>query len=219
MIISEETYLSNKTPRFIVLDGVNGAGKTTLQRKICEYFGSRGLKAHPTREPGATELGKAIRSLVLTAKRESIVDRAEMFLFAADRAQHVDTVIKPILARGEIVISDRYFYSSLAFQGFGRQYDINTIWNVNSIAIDQVVPDLVILLDLDPAAGILRNKKEGAGSTKDGPDSFEEEEISFHQRIRTGFLTLAKDRPEPFLVCDASQSAENVWQQVKVLYS
>ncbi len=239
MLFTEQSELfKGSPPRFLVLEGVNGAGKTTLQRKILEYFKERKIKAIGTREPGATDFGKSVRSLVLNSNRDQISERAEVFLFAADRSHHVEKVIKPALMNNEIVISDRYFYSTLAFQGYGRGFNLETIWNINKIAIDGVLPDLVVLLDLDPAKGLDRNKQEGqvereggkkavkgselhdAGtkaSTKDGRDSFEEEDLSFHIRIREGFLKLAKERPEPFLVLNADEDKESIWNKLKIV--
>lgn len=202
-----------RNPRFIVLEGVNGAGKTTLQSRLAKYLRDRGENVICTREPGGTELGKGVRSLVLGSGRGNVVDRAELFLFAADRAQHVEEVIRPAIKSGKIVISDRYFYSTLAFQGHGRGINPDLIWNINKIAVDGLLPDLVLVLDLDPRTGLERNKKD-AGS-KDGPDSFEEEELSFHTRIRNGFLEVAKSRQESFIIIDANGSADSVWTSVK----
>lgn len=202
-----------KNPRFIVLEGVNGAGKTTLQSHLAGYLKARKEQVVCTREPGGTEIGKEIRSLVLGSGKGKVVDRAEMFLFAADRAQHVEEVIKPAINTGKIVISDRYFYSTLAFQGYGRGINTELIWEINRIAVDEILPDVVFLLDLDPKTGLERNRK--GGSFKDGPDAFEDEEVSFHRRIREGFLDIAKSRRESFIVIDANGSADTVWETVR----
>lgn len=210
MLINPEQV---KSPRFIVLEGVNGAGKTTLQRRMAEYLESHGLKAVCTREPGGTEIGKGIRSLVLGSGKGKICDRGEMFLFAADRSQHVEEVIRPAIKAGQVVICDRYFYSTLAFQGYGRGISTDLIWDINKIAVDGVLPDLILVLDLDPQTGLNRNKKGSDG--KDGPDAFEEEELAFHTRIRAGFLEIAKKRPEKFIVLDANGTPDDVWNAAK----
>jgi|1048.fasta_scaffold62539_1 dTMP kinase len=202
-----------QSPRFIVLEGVNGAGKTTLQKRLSDYLKNHGHHTVCTREPGGTEIGKGIRSLVLGSGKGKICDRGEMFLFAADRSQHVEEVIRPAVDAGKVVICDRYFYSTMAFQGYGRGISTDLIWEINKIAVGGVLPDLILVLDLDPQTGLNRNKKGSDG--KDGPDSFEEEELAFHTRIRDGFLEIAKKRPENFLVIDANGSPDDVWNVTK----
>ena len=192
-----------KARGFIVIEGLNGAGKSTLQNSLKRYFEAIGRQAVLTREPGATELGRELRALLLEGKAGKISPRAELLLFAADRAEHVEKVIRPALAEGKVVISDRYFYSTSAFQGDGRGLDRSIIAALNELAIDSLLPDLVILLDIDPALGLSRNKSRSG-------DSFEQEELAFHQRIRAGFLKLADERPEPFVVIDGTRSAEQV---------
>ncbi|MDZ4785162.1 MAG: dTMP kinase [bacterium] len=220
MIVEPLKFSPKEKPKFIVLEGLNGAGKTTLQAEMVKFLTSRGIKTKATREPGATEIGKSLRSLVLGAKKGEISELAEMFIFAADRAQHADKVIRPLINVGQVVISDRYFYSTLAFQGYGRQLGEELVWSINKIAIDGVIPDLVILLDIDPMAGLERNKgSSGSTPLKDGPDSFENEELAFHNRIRLGFLSLAKTRPEPFFVIDATQDRKDVWNSVQEVLS
>ena len=207
----------SRAPQFIVLDGVNGAGKTTLQKRIADYLSSHDLKVRITREPGGSKIGQAIRSLVLESKKGTLSERAEMFLFAADRAQHVDEIIRPACAAGEVVICDRYFYSSLVFQGYGRGLDVEQIWKINEIAINGCLPDLVFILDLDPKLGLTRNKHQNSSSESKGPDAFEEEDLAFHTRIREGFLNIAKSRSERFVILDASKNPEEVWSEARAV--
>ncbi|MCB0318190.1 MAG: dTMP kinase [Bdellovibrionales bacterium] len=211
MIINyPETYSFEKTTGFIVIEGVNGAGKTTLQNKIAQYLTGKNKEFVLTREPGSSAVGKILRPLILDPP-EKLTSRTELFLFAADRSQHVERVIRPALADKKIVVSDRYYYSTEAFQGYGRGLDKELVATINSIAINSMIPDLVILLDLDPTEGILRNK---SGEKSLERDSFEDEQTAFHQRLRDGFLRLAESLPEPFLLINAAQSPENIFNEL-----
>lgn len=199
---------------FLVIEGVNGAGKTTLQSKIAEFATSQGRSVVTTREPGGTALGSKIRELSCGARvGVPICPLSEALLFSVDRAQHVHELIRPALKNRKLVVSDRYHYSTLAFQGYGRGFDLKTLENLCHLAIQDMLPDLVILLDLDPALGLRRNlETAGKGAAA---DSFEREDLTFHERLRKGFLNLAESCPEPFLVIDAAQSADAVWETAK----
>lgn len=211
-MLVDQTFSPIAPRGFIVLEGVNGAGKTTLQKKLSELVQSLGRKCISTREPGATELGKAIRPLLLSWKGEPISHLAELFLFAADRNEHVEKVIRPSLNQGSVVISDRYYYSTEAFQGAGRKLNKDTVHSLMLQTIAGVVPDLVVLLDLDPKEGLRRT----SGRTNLGTeDSFELEALEFHQSIRDSFLDLAKSLPEPFLVINAEKSPEEIFSEVE----
>lgn len=189
---------------FFVIDGVNGAGKSTVVKLLQQRIAERGITTHFTREPGGTSLGAELRKLLLTSQ-EPLPPMAELFLFAADRATHVATKITPALARGEFVISDRYHYSTTAFQGYGRGLDLATIESVNEIACQGLTPDGVLLLDLPPEIGLRRTARRESEQ-----DNFESEELAFHERIRSGFLALARERKEPFFVIDADASPQDV---------
>lgn len=210
MLVSPESFKPHNPNGFIVFDGVNGAGKSTQLKRLARYFEERGIAVQQTREPGATTLGKTIRSFFTQKANYSISSIAETFLFAADRAQHVSEVIKPCIAQKTAVLCDRFYYSTIAFQGYGRQQDLATIKNINTIAIQSVLPDLVFLFDLDPAIGL----KRAAQRNDPEVDTFEQEELAFHSRLRNGFLTLAETLAEPFVRIDASQDEEAVWQQI-----
>lgn len=202
------------TPRgFIVLDGVNGAGKSTLQKRLAAYLESQHFRVLCTYEPGDSALGRGLRTLLLEQRVEPIHPEAEMFLFSADRRQHVARVIEPALQAGTIVLSDRYYYSTAAFQGYGRGLDLNKVAQVNALAISGCIPDLVLLLDLDPREGLRRTGRRSISGEQPGKDTFEDEEIAFHDRLRQGFLEIAENAKEPFLVLDAKQGPEVVFTQ------
>lgn len=218
MLVDRSSFLAgkpiNRTPfegarGFIVLEGVNGAGKSSLGARIARYSEEAGAPTVMTREPGATALGRAIRSIVVEGDGD-ISPLSELLLFAADRAEHVTKVIRPALERGDLVVCDRYHYSTLAFQGFGRGLDHRIVTLLNNLAIGRVEPDLVMLLDLPPEEGLARNR---AGSPE--RDSFEGEDMAFHERIREGFLAIAEEASAPFLVIDAMKTPDEVFAEVK----
>ncbi len=192
---------------FITLEGVEGAGKTTLQQRLASSIQAKGHEVVTTREPGATKVGQAIRKLVLDQELESLTPKAELMLFAADRAQHVSEIIAPALNRGAIVICDRYIHSTLAYQGYGRGLDIKHLELLNQQATNGLVPDLVLLLDLDPAIGLSR----ASGRKKEDWTRFEAQELNFHKNIRSGFLELAKDPKNNFKIIDASKEPEELY--------
>jgi len=195
---------------FLVFEGGEGAGKTTQVRTLAEKLRDRGLEVVVTREPGATEVGERIRALLLegTAGGQAPSPRAEALLYAADRAHHVATVIRPALARGAVVISDRYVDSSLAYQGAGRTLPVDELSWLSSWATGGLKPDLVILLDVDPSVGLARVASRGH------VDRLESESLAFHERVRYAFLDLAAADPHRYLVLDASQSPEKIHQAV-----
>lgn len=202
--------LAFSNPRgFIVIDGVNGAGKSTLQNRLAARIEQTGRAAVSTREPGGTELGCELRAILQEGRVGKLAETAELFLFAADRAQHIREVIEPALSRNAVVISDRYFYSTTAFQGYGRGMNIDLVEQINRCAIGSLLPDMTILLDLDPSEGLTRNRNAGMASLQ--RDTFEGESLEFHTRIRDGFLALADESPTPFLVIDASGTPDEVF--------
>lgn len=191
---------------FITLEGIEGSGKSTLAKSLSEKI-KHELKKESvlTREPGGTIFGQNIRSLLLERKDIILDPLAETLLFASDRAQHVAELIIPALKRGAYVISDRYYHSTLAYQGYGRGLDLKLLNQICNIAIQQQKPALTILLDLPPEAGLARAKGRG---DKESWTKFEEEEINFHKRIREGFLELAA--LDSFLILDAAQKPEKL---------
>ncbi|KTS70375.1 thymidylate kinase [Microbacterium testaceum] len=184
---------------FVTFEGGDGAGKTTQAALLEEWLRERGRQVVRTREPGGTEVGVLVRDIVLH-HRGHIAPRAEALLYAADRAHHVETVVRPAIARGEVVIQDRYLDSSVAYQGAGRVLDSDDIRELSLWATGGLLPDLTVLLDLDPAAARTRLDADAKPF-----DRLEAEREDFHARVRAGFLTLAAAEPERFLVLDARQ--------------
>ena len=190
---------------FVVFEGGEGSGKSTQSVKLAAWLRVRGHEVVLTREPGATELGSRIRSLLLDpASNTSPSVRAEALLYAADRAQHVDRVLRPALDRGDIVISDRYVDSSLAYQGSGRQLPSDEIAWLSNWATDGLRPDLVVLLDIDPTQGLARAGERGP------TDRLERESLGFHEKVRYTFRDLAAANPNRYLVVDGSLPAGDI---------
>lgn len=199
---------------FFTFEGIEGSGKSTVHKRIATHLTQKGLDVLVTREPGGSTLGRNLRSVLLDTRTEGLNPRAELYLFLADRAQHVSEVIKPALDAGQIVLCDRYIDSTLAYQGFGRGMDVDHLVILNDIATSTLKPDLTILLDLPVKIGLeragARNRNEG---TVISEGRFESESINFHERIRNGYLTLAKENPERFAIIDSTQSQEDVFIQ------
>ncbi|MEU8983712.1 dTMP kinase [Streptomyces sp. NPDC048309] len=192
---------------FIALEGGDGAGKSTQAAALAEWIRAKGHEVVVTREPGATPVGKRLRSILLDVSSAGLSHRAEALLYAADRAEHVDTVVRPALERGAVVISDRYIDSSVAYQGAGRDLSPTEIARINRWATDGLVPHLTVLLDVAPEAARER--------FTEAPDRLESEPVEFHTRVRSGFLTLAAADPGRYLVVDAAQEPEAVTTVVR----
>ncbi|MFV8189065.1 dTMP kinase [Streptomyces sp. AF1B] len=192
---------------FIALEGGDGAGKSTQAEALAEWIRGKGHEVVLTREPGATPVGKRLRSILLDVSSAGLSHRAEALLYAADRAEHVDTVVRPALERGAVVITDRYVDSSVAYQGAGRDLSPTEIARINRWATNGLVPHLTVLLDVSPE--IARERFTEA------PDRLESEPAEFHARVRSGFLTLAAADPGRYLVVDAGQEPEAVTTVVR----
>ena len=192
---------------FVTIEGIEGSGKSTLAAEVRKLLTAEGHAVIVTREPGATGLGKAIRSLLLDNKEDSssaqLEPKAELLLFAADRAQHVAELLRPSLEAGKIVICDRYIHSTYAYQGYGRGIDLDVLRKLNQIATDGLTPDLVILMDLPADAGIARAAGRSR-SEKGVPDRIERLSIDFHRKVRDGFIALSKEAGSNFIVLDAT---------------
>jgi dTMP kinase len=189
---------------WITLEGGDGSGKTTQSNLLGQWLTDAGRTVVRTREPGGSEVGELIRNIVLH-HRGDIAPRAEALLYAADRAHHVATVVRPALDRGEIVLQDRYLDSSVAYQGAGRVLDGTEIRELSLWAAEGALPDLTVLLDLHPDAA--RARLDSA----DKPfDRLEAEKTEFHARVREAYLALAAAEPERFLVLDAADSPESI---------
>ncbi|WFE30629.1 dTMP kinase [Solwaraspora sp. WMMD791] len=195
---------------FIVFEGGEGAGKSTQVAELAQTLREQGRDVVVTREPGSSGLGEKIRRLVLEGGADAPSPRAEALLYAADRAHHVATVVRPALARGAVVISDRYVDSSLAYQGAGRVLPVEEVSWLSSWATGGLKPDLVVLLDIEPAAGLTRAQGRGAGA-----DRLESESLAFHERVRYAFLDLAAADPKRYLVLDASRAPDELHDAVR----
>ncbi len=196
--------------RFIVFEGGEGAGKSTQSNALADYLRARGHSVLCTREPGGTPAAEAIRAVLLDPANAGLDDRAEALLFAAARGDHAARVIKPGLERGDIVISDRYLDSSVAYQGVARGLGAERVAELSLWATGGLVPDLTIVLDVDPALGLARVV---------GPDRLESEPIEWHARVRQAFLDIATEHPDRYLVLDGSRPAEDLAVEIAVAVS
>lgn len=192
---------------FITLEGGDGSGKSTQFGRLVAFLGEAGHTVVESREPGGTDLGLELREIVLH-RRGHIAPRAEALLYAADRAHNIATKVRPALEAGSIVVQDRYIDSSVAYQGAGRVLDAEEVRGISVWATEGLVPDLTILLDLDPAVGRARI----AGGKY---DRLEEEKNDFHDRVRDGYLALAEDEPQRFLVLDATRDRDELEADIR----
>jgi dTMP kinase len=204
--------------RFISFEGGDGSGKTTHLRLLESYLLSKGHLCLCTREPGGTPLGKMIRRVLLEAGEEEIFSPTELFLYLADRAQHVREVVQPALEGGKLVLCDRFTDSTLAYQGYGRGVDLKILRHLNQLASGGISPDLTLLLDCPVEVGLSRtaNRVFGQGS-KEREDRFEREQLDFHERVRRGFLELACAEPSRIHVLDAARPVEEIQQKIRDL--
>lgn len=196
---------------FITLEGIEGSGKTTQQKNISDYLTARGEEVLLTREPGATRLGEQIRNILLDPDWKEMTSRAEILLYAADRAQHIVEVVRPALSEDKIVVSDRYYDSNIAYQGFGRGLEVEMVKRINNWAVSYLTPDLTILFDLPVEVGLSRVY---ARSTDKKGDRLEREKFSFHERVRRGYLQLAESS-DRFVVVDANRPSAQIKDELK----
>lgn len=191
---------------FITFEGADGCGKTTQLNLLAEYLKKQGYDVVVTREPGAKGLGEKIREILLNY--DGVVsDRCEAFLFLADRAQNIDVIVNPAVSEGKIVLCDRHIDSTVAYQGYGRGQDIERINSLNNIATNGRKPDLTFVFDID-----VETSQKRVGSNK---DRMERAGIDFHNRVRNGYLELAKNEPDRIKVIDAANSIEDIQFEVR----
>lgn len=200
---------AGQTGAFIAVEGVDGSGKSGVVRHLVAGLAARGHDVLGTREPGGTPQGEALRGLLLAGTDAAWEPRAELLLMTAARVQHVARVVRPAVAAGRLVVSDRYAGSTLAYQGAGRGMDETLIRDLHAAMVDDLWPDLTLILDLDPAIGLARSRRRLADSAID-EGRFESLALPFHQRIRTAFLAQAAAAPERHVVVDASGTPEAV---------
>jgi dTMP kinase len=202
--------------RFITFEGGDGSGKTTQLKTLESYLIARGKSCLSTREPGGTSLGELIRQVLLEVSKQPITSPTELFLYLADRAQHIHEVIIPALEQGKIVLCDRHTDSTLAYQGYGRGIDLGLLRSLNDIASQGIKPDLTLLFDCPVGIGLFRTaRRQSHTASGRNEDRFEREKIEFHERVRAGFLELARAEPNRFCIVDAARSATEVGQEIK----
>ncbi len=197
--------------RFITIEGPEGCGKTTQSDILVGYLKERGHEVILTREPGGTRIGEVIRSLVLDSKYEEMAPLTELLLMAASRAQHVVEKIGPGLKDGKMVICSRFCDATIAYQGCGRGFDMDLLERVNGIATGGLAPDLTLLIDIDVTTGLRRAFGVDKAEAKSGEgDRLESEDIGFHERVRRGYLDLARKEPGRVKVIDGSGTIDEV---------
>ena len=200
---------------FITFEGIEGSGKSTQIVLLANCLKSHCIKIVLTREPGGTLIGDQIRKILLDPANKALDSSAELLLYAASRAQHLREVILPALAAGTIVLCDRFSDATLAYQGYGRGLDKDMIGELDRIVTAGMRPDLTVLLDIDAAAGLARARGRNNSRGLEGEARFENEEIAFHERVRQGYLTLAKKEPERIRVVDASPAQDKIEMEIR----
>lgn len=195
------------TPQFIALDGIDGTGKSTQCRLLADWLNSLGVATVTAVDPGGTPLGSRIRELLLFGQGQNIVTRAEALLFMASRAQLVETVIRPALAQGQWVVSDRFLLSNVVYQGYGGGLDPEELWEVGQLATGGLMPDHNLLLDIPLQVAASRMQRP--------LDQMESRSVEYRERIRQGFLTEAGKWPERVVVIDARQEVDAVQQSIR----
>ena len=197
------------TGLFISVEGIDGVGKSTQIGMLAEFLAEQGREVVRTLEPGGTELGQEIRHLLLHRKGD-VAPRAEALLYAADRAHHVATKVRPALERGAVVITDRYLDSSVAYQGAGRALDAAEVRSISMFAVQNLLPELTILLDLPAEQALARRANTG-----NEPDRLEREKVEFFEAVRQAFLAMAAAEPARWLVIDADQTSEAMQVEIR----
>ena len=201
---------------FITLEGIEGAGKSSQLNTIVEFFNSRGYTCQVTREPGGTAIGKQIRGILLDPANHDLDSRAELLLYVADRIQHIKKVIEPNLGDRRVVICDRFFDATLVYQGYARGLDMGLIRDLHRLVCHDLTPDLTLLFDLEPKVGLARAWREiGNGGRTNLESRFELETLVFHQKVRDGYLELARNEPQRFRVIDAAPDQNAVARAIE----
>ena len=201
---------------FITLEGIEGCGKTTQMNHLSTFFENRGQPCVVTREPGGTAIGKKIRSILLSPSSKDMVPKAELLLYMADRAQHIASLVKPSLAENKVVLCDRYFDATVVYQGYARGLGTGFICELHRLLLEDFKPDITLLLDLSPRIGLARAWKELNKGTRSGTESrFEEEALDFHEKVRSGYLELARLEPDRFRIIDAAKEEIEVQADIK----
>lgn len=201
--------------RFITFEGGDGTGKTTQIRALEGYLKELGRACLLTREPGGTALGGLIRKALLEVGSPQIAPPTELFLYLADRAQHVSEVILPAIQSGKIVLCDRFTDSTVAYQGYGRGIDLGLLRQLNDVADQGCRPDLTFLLDCPVRVGLARTARRGLDPRRPSEDRFEREKTEFHEKVRAGFLEMARAEPRRFRVIDALRPVDEIAPEIQ----
>ena len=196
---------------FITLEGIEGSGKTSQIKHIEAFFTKRGLESVVTREPGGTVVGEKIRSVLLNPDIEKMSPLTELFLYEADRIEHLEKIIRPALASGKIVLCDRFCDATVVYQGYGRGLDLEIIHGLHGLILGDLKPDLTILFDLAPEIGLTRAWRQVNNGSRSGKETrFEKEKLAFHRKIRKGYLAIAGMEPERFFIVNADRDEATV---------
>lgn len=205
--------------RFITFEGIEGSGKSTQIRHLFEFLRGRDIEVLMTREPGGTLAGEKVRGILLDPMMKGLIPRAELFLYAAARIQHIEEVIQPALAAGKVVLCDRFVDATVAYQGHGREIPLSEVKVVNSLAALDLKPDLTFLLDLPVEAGLKRARARNEADAASATSRFEQEDLAFHGRVREGYLAIAAaDRPRVKII-PADQPVDRVAKQIQGVVS
>lgn len=203
---------------FISFEGIEGCGKTTQVELLAQFLSRRGISCMVTREPGGTRLGKIIRKMLLDPDHNEMEPLTELFLYAADRAQHIAQVVRPALEARQWLICDRFADATAAYQGYGRGQDLTLIQQLNHWATGGLWPQLSLLLDCPVKIGLDRARKRMMDNSLDGlEDRFEQHSLAFHEKVREGYLKLAAQYPNRFEILDATLGIERVHEQIVIL--
>jgi dTMP kinase len=203
---------------FITLEGIEGAGKSSQLENIVSFFKARGYTCLTTREPGGTVAGAQIRRILLDPENRDLAPRAELMLYVADRIQHIKTVIEPHMGERRVVLCDRYFDATLVYQGYARGLDMGLIRDLHRMVCDDLTPDLTLLFDLDPQIGLARAWRQiDSGGRTDRETRFELETLAFHEKVRSGYLELARNDPQRFRIIDAAQERDTVTRAIETV--
>ena len=199
----------------ITFEGIEGSGKTTQLKHIEAYFKRQGRECIVTREPGGTEIGKKIRSILLDPASKNMSPVSELFLYIADRAQHVKELLIPAISAGKTVLCDRFFDATVVYQGYARGLEVEQIHRWHELILEGLKPDVTILLDLPPEIGLSRAWAQINNGKRDDVESrFEKEKLSFHKKVRAGYLELARLEPQRFRIIDATREEKEVRREI-----
>lgn len=197
--------------KLITFEGIDGCGKTSQLRLLSDYLAARQIPFVATREPGGTLLGRTVRSAILDSDAGTVEPLAELLLYAADRAQHVRRVILPAIESGRLVLSDRFYDATTAFQGYGRCFDLTLVSHLNDLATGGLKPDLTLLFDLDVHAALGRVSSRSSDAI---PDRLDQEPVEFHERVRTGYLEIARSEPDRIRIIPAHGAPDSIHANV-----